>query len=324
MSGATSLCHRTGIYPIELPTWFDVGPVNVFLCKHEALTLVDAGVNTDAAWAALEHGLEHWGVTVRDLERIILTHHHIDHTGLLERILEVNPVEICAHPDTLLHIENDYSYDEEHSALSREFYASFGVPAEVFERYVPFWSNFCHLSVRFPVARLLEDAGNVGRFTAYFVPGHSPTDTLLVDPATGVTLSGDHILEHINPNPMLRNPLPGRPRPKGLVEYQASLARTRSLDLSVCLPGHGAPFLEHRRVIDGILAAQARRREQVRALLAPEGVTPYELVRILYPDRPEKELRLCLSVACGHLECLEQDGQATCEPHEGVWHYYPR
>ncbi|MCC6145079.1 MAG: hypothetical protein IT368_14835 [Candidatus Hydrogenedentes bacterium] len=161
-----------------------------------------------------------------------------------------------------------------------------------------------------------------GPFRTFFVPGHSATDTLLVNETDGYTIVGDHILETINPNPLLRPPRQaGAPRDKSLVQYQASLRRSRALDLGHCYPGHGPRFDDHRKVIDGLIHQHDRRNRKVLNLLGADSSTVYAMSRALYPDLPVQHLYLALSVAAGHLELLEQDGAVRVERRDGVLAY---
>ena len=79
-----------GIYQIEIPTPFAVGPVNVYLLEGDYLTLVDTGALTEEAWEALNQGIKEIGYEVKDIKQVVLTHHHVDHCGMLERVREVS------------------------------------------------------------------------------------------------------------------------------------------------------------------------------------------------------------------------------------------
>ena len=70
--------------PVATPmTPFAVGRVNVYLIEDEPLTLVDTGPNSGTSLTALEAALAVHGRRVEDLERIVITHQHMDHFGLL-------------------------------------------------------------------------------------------------------------------------------------------------------------------------------------------------------------------------------------------------
>jgi glyoxylase-like metal-dependent hydrolase (beta-lactamase superfamily II) len=170
----------------------------------------------------------------------------------------------------------------------------------------------------------VDDGDEARGLTTYHVPGHSPSDTLFVDHSSGIAFTGDHILKGVSPNPLIRRPRPGQPRPKSLLEYRASLSRTRGLDLRVCYPGHGEAIRNHREVIDRILHRQDRRTAQVRELLADGDLTPFQLSAELFPELDPAHTYFGLSVAIGHLEILEQDNQAVSELRDGVLYFTQR
>src|SRR3954453_21428548 len=85
-----------GIWRIVIGTPWPVGPVNVYVLDDDPLTLIDTGQRSDAALAALEAGLAALGRRVEDLERIVVTHQHIDHCGLAGLLVERSGAELCA------------------------------------------------------------------------------------------------------------------------------------------------------------------------------------------------------------------------------------
>ena len=85
-----------GIARITITTPWPVGPVNVFLIDDDPLTLVDTGQRSADALAAVEAGLAAHGRRVEDLERIVITHQHIDHSGLAATLVARSGAELCA------------------------------------------------------------------------------------------------------------------------------------------------------------------------------------------------------------------------------------
>src|SRR5918999_3440784 len=78
--------HALPVETISLPTPFGVGPVNAFLIVDEPMTMIDAGVNTVDAENALKLGFAAKGLFVESVERILITHGHPDHYGLVPLI----------------------------------------------------------------------------------------------------------------------------------------------------------------------------------------------------------------------------------------------
>src|SRR5579883_3600276 len=72
-----------GIYEIFLPLPMRPTIINVYLIDcHGKWALVDTGMNTPESLATLEDALCQVGITIRDLDLLIGTHHHVDHSEL--------------------------------------------------------------------------------------------------------------------------------------------------------------------------------------------------------------------------------------------------
>lgn len=311
-----------GVVCIEVPTPFPVGPANVYLIKADPPMLVDAGIRTGEAYETVTNVLREHGYAPADLGAIIITHGHRDHMGLLGRLLDESSAKAYAHPL----VSRLGQMDSEFARARRDFYVAiirgFGVPDELQDEANSLYERFRAFSDAFKLDHEFEDGVEILGLTPYFVPGHAPSDTLLVDHAKGMTYVGDHILQTSNPNPLLRRTVDGKPRAKALVEYRASLRRSRELELGVCLPGHGPPFDDHVSVIDGILSKHDKRTKQVFELVARGLDTPYAVSRSLFPKLPMQNIHLGLSIAVGHLELLEEDGRLKSSHDNGVLRFF--
>jgi hypothetical protein len=87
---------RAGVHRLAIPTPFAVGRVNCWLIEDEPLTLLDAGPNSGKALDALERALGDHGRRVEDLQRIVISHQHMDHEGLVEILARRSGAEVCA------------------------------------------------------------------------------------------------------------------------------------------------------------------------------------------------------------------------------------
>ena len=96
------------IHRLAIPTPFRVGPVNCYLVEDDPLTLVDVGPNSGASLVALEDALREHGHHVEDLERIVITHHHTDHLGLVGVLAERSGADVCA-LDLLAPVVEDFA-----------------------------------------------------------------------------------------------------------------------------------------------------------------------------------------------------------------------
>ncbi len=303
---------------IPLPTPFPVGPVNVFVFKTDPPVLVDTGLKSEESQRLLESRLAEHGYAFSDLGHIIVTHGHRDHMGLLGELQRISRAKTYSHPHVARHGEADPDSGDSRKQFYIDILFEFGVPNEITGQANSLYDRFRTLAEPFVIDEVLVDGGHTAGYDIHFVPGHSPSDTLFVNTARGFSIVGDHILTNTNPNPLLRRPEGEQPRAKSLVEYRASLQKSRKLDLGLCLPGHGEPFLDHIPVIDRILSRQDKRSEQVLKLVQEGETTPYRVSKRLFPDLPLPNLHMGLSIAVGHLELLEGEGELASTHHGGI------
>jgi glyoxylase-like metal-dependent hydrolase (beta-lactamase superfamily II) len=85
------------IYKIELPIPFPLKTMNVYFVDDSPRTLVDAGIKTEASFEALKKGLKAIGHDLNSIERILITHGHIDHYGQAKKLSSLSGAPICIH-----------------------------------------------------------------------------------------------------------------------------------------------------------------------------------------------------------------------------------
>ena len=82
---------------IELPTPYSLGSissVNAWLFTEPEPTLIDCGLKTEESRLALEAGLAEQGLKLEDIQHVIITHAHEDHSGLARIITERSQAQV--------------------------------------------------------------------------------------------------------------------------------------------------------------------------------------------------------------------------------------
>ena len=184
------------------------------------------------------------------------------------------------------------------------------------------WGGSCEVSAPLADGALLPFAGRAWR--VHHRPGHSPSDTVFHDEASGELVAGDHLIKHISSNPLISRPLAGGDpsgRPKALVAYLASLRATRDMELRVVLPGHGEPVEDHRALIDERFVMHERRADKLHGLVAERPRTAHELAQELWGNVAVTQAYLTLSEVLGHVDLLLDDGRVVEEEADGVVHF---
>ena len=316
------------ISALAIPTPFAVGRVNCYLIDDDPLTLVDTGPNSGTALTILERALGDHGRRVEELERIVLTHQHMDHIGLAQILADRSGAEICALA-ALAPWLADYSGrmrgDDEYAAAIMHRH---GIPDEValalraVTQGFRGWGAACDVSVELDAGGELAFAGR--RWRVLHRPGHSPSDTVFHDEASGALIGGDHLLSRISSNPLITRPLAGgdpADRPQALAIYLASLRATRSLDVRIVLGGHGEPVTDHRALIDERLQMHARRADKLAGLIAEHPRTAHDLAHDLWGNVAVTQAYLTLSEVLGHVDLLVADGRVIEDDRDGVVHF---
>ncbi|WP_040209429.1 MBL fold metallo-hydrolase [Neobacillus jeddahensis] len=300
------------IVPLELSTHFAEGTVNAFLVLGDKITLIDTGNPGKEAFQQLKERLHNHGVTLTDLDAIVLTHTHIDHAGAIPHIQAEVDLPIYVHERAKDSLHGGYHEFERVKHFFDQFLQSCGAdPLKhiVKRNYIEeSWRNVSYLQEgdRVPIG---------GKsFTAAHVPGHSQSDILLWNRETGDAFAGDHLLKGFSVNAFIEPPSPGETsRPKPLLQYRESLAKVSKLPLKMIYPGHGEVFDDHLSLINKRLQEQEKRCDQIVAILRNGRKTIFEICGAMYPHLHGKTVFLGLSQIQGHLDLLELRQQVRFE-----------
>lgn len=309
-------------------TRFDAGPlgaINVWLVGDaDDLSVIDTGLATPASragWERLILGLSASGMTIR---RLLLTHHHPDHSGLaawvaerlkapafmpvaeqgLGRQLTLDLAEGVSEADVAFWRESGWSADEIEEGRATAHEHLNGVTEPLPDACLP-----------------LEDgdgltAGAGRRLTVITTHGHTPAHACLWDEASSILVTGDQVL------PEMTSGLAAAARNADadlLGEWLASADRLRTLpEDTLVLPAHGRPFHGLHTRLDQLEALYRRRLDRLEAHLAsPRNAAA--CVPALFSSRVEGALR---PVATGetraYLNRLEREGRVSRNLEDGV------
>jgi glyoxylase-like metal-dependent hydrolase (beta-lactamase superfamily II) len=311
------------IAKITLSTPFAVGDVNVYLVKGDALTLVDAGPLTDTAWVQLTGQLSLLGYTPLDIEQIVLTHHHPDHAGLLDRFS--SSVKIYGHPYNKFWLDRNEYFHDVYDRFFLQLAIESGLPQEYLRAIHKFKSPLKFMGNRKLDIEIKEGDVIPGMedWTIIETLGHAQSHLSFYRESDGVLIAGDHILANISPNPLIEPPFEGElERSKPLLQYNASLKKLLDIPISLAYTGHGDNITEVHGLIPRRLGKQDERARGVLEMIKGNRLTVFDICKTLFPSVYQKELGLTLSETIGQLDYLESLHYIKKEMHEGVYYYF--
>jgi glyoxylase-like metal-dependent hydrolase (beta-lactamase superfamily II) len=321
------LAAEAGIHRLAIPTPFRVGRVNAYLIEDSPLTLIDSGPNSGKALDELEQGLRALGHEIEDLELLIVSHQHIDHFGLAGILARRSGAEVAALDALAPYLAEYGSQADDDDAFAESLMLRHGISPDIVTALRAVSASFRAWGSAVEVTRPLRDGGELQlrdrTLKILHRPGHSPSDTVFLDEARSMLLSADHLIKHISSNPLLTRPLGAEagydgPRPQALVAYIDSLQKTRAMELSLVLPGHGPPIVDHAKLIDERMRLHERRAEKIRKLIVTQPRSAHEIAHELWGNVAVTQAYLTLSEVLGHVDLLLADGRAEESEHDGV------
>ena len=313
------------VHRIVMPTPYAVGPVNAYLIDAEPVTLVDAGINMPVAQNALLLGLEQAGVFPESIERILITHAHPDHYGLVGFLQERSGATVYFPKREIARVRDRQMLFEVGRLLMEA-----GMPLELLfkmdqqRKQGPKPGIDHDVVVPIDEGDRFEFSSADGSFEliTLHMPGHTGGHVVFHDPASGVLFAGDQLLPEVSPNPLLEPSLdePGERR-RSLKEYLASLDRMGGLGLQLAYPGHGDPVTDPKELIESTIEHHLKRKVQVAGFLTDEPRTVYDIATEVYPNVRDYDVFLAVSEVVAHLDLVVEDGDAVVEMSEGVTLY---
>lgn len=310
---------------IELPTEWPVGPVNLFIIKGEKLTLVDAGRRLESGWDQFNIALEERGLSIMDIEQVVLTHHHTDHIGLLDWLLERNPVPVYAHPNSHPYLRLEEEYFHKAKDFFQSFFYEHGVSKDLCEKISSVKGEFRGIKNKVNSLREIAEGDTIPGLPEWKVietKGHAQSHISLYRPRDQVFLSGDHLIKHSPAGIFLDPPIyPETTRAKPLLQYIDNLKKCLTFPISVTLSGHGEPIDDVKGLIDKTLKNIDKRTQKVKNLLYDGRKTAFQIIQILYPDRYDTATNVLLSDIVSLIDVLLERKEIVQIEDEGVLYY---
>ncbi|MFC0231130.1 MBL fold metallo-hydrolase [Bhargavaea ullalensis] len=312
------------VHPVIWDTDYGmVGSINFYLLDTGgSLVLIDAGLDSDECRTRLQSELKNIGATVADISRILLTHHHEDHAGLVPWLLEQQNIPVHAHPDAVPRLKADRKFLEMRLEFFRTLYREMGcgdMGAARFETLEETIRDADELALRTEI-RPLEEGDSICRLDVIETPGHSPDCISFVDKRNRFVFSGDVILDGASVNALIDPDLDGNRLPS-VSQQRQSLKKISGLDTDVLLPGHRNEIRNHRELAAEKIARMDRKDVRILDLIRGGTHVPAEIAQAYYGKKYHAVFPLIMSEIIGHLDFLESEGKISKTMTRGIWHY---
>lgn len=310
------------VFPVVVPVSSSLRSVNFYLIKSEqSLILIDAGFNNEHCWDALQETLAQNDLSITDLTHIFLTHHHIDHVGLVNPIVELHPIPVYTHRASFPRLKRDEQFMQMRIEFFANLYEEMGC-GEAGKKQIEHLVQALHKnkSNRINCDLFEIKNGSLLHFDLIEVPGHAPDQVAFYDQSEQQLFAGDLLIEHISSNALVEPDRFGK-RMKTLIEHEQSLRDCLSLSIEAVYSGHGNVIQHPKELIIKRLNGIKTKAERFLSLIKEGKTTACEVAQAYYKDIYTKQFSLVMSEVIGHLDYLEAQGNVEKRYVNGILHY---
>ena len=309
-----------------------LGPTWCYVVEGEQLTVIDPGCHGSEHYLA--EGLEFLGYSLNAVQRIVVTHGHMDHDGGCLDVVRAGGAELWAHEVYASLLLPDRWEREMHWRQQVTGFDAFE-SSDTVERVKEHHRRTLELNLDHPVT----DGLRSDEMTYLYTPGHSPDELCIL--FDRLMFTGDHVLPQITPHPSVsrshssfRSVLPEPYRSDnqiyGLKVLLRSLLRVAALrhtqggDIAV-LPAHRAYHRGKFNMVGLERAGEIVEHHVLRChdLVEILKLGPRDLVSLTRDYFSHRELAdsnffLALTEVMSHVELLIETGDVSIDSGMGA------
>lgn len=323
-SPADAIEVADGIFWVRSPLPMRLDHVNCYVVDEgDHWTVIDTGLNRDSAREGWQELFDHT-LKGKPVGRVIMTHHHPDHTGLIgwfhQRGAEVWATRLGYALARMMQLDGYTSHPPE----AVEFRRLAGQPPEGVEEYardMPWRLRVTPIPLGY---RIIEDQSTVtmgGRdWKVHFGHGHARDHaTFWTD---DVVIAGDQIIPGISSNIGV---WAMEPEADPLGDWLETCRRLRGVAMGtdpLVLPGHKAPFRGIDFRLQQLIENHESALERILSTLTGGPRTAHQLFLPIFKRQiTGSQYGLALSESVAHMNHLHRAGSVARELRDGAWHY---
>ena len=302
--------------------------VNVYLIgDEEEWSLVDCGLPCQAAFESLEQQINDLGIRIEDIDNLLITHSHPDHSGLAERIKRISGAKVYVHKNDapivtgkekeMFMVPGSIQHWLEINGMPKQTIPEQIFPDPNFNNQAP-----CEVDIELEGGEVV----NLGSITleVIWTLGHSMGHVCYYDRENRMLFTGDHILPIITPAIAV---MPGT-HENPLAGFMESMNVLEKYEVDLVLPAHQQPFTDLHGRLRELREHHNQRLSETYNNLEEVGRSAFqimielnwtgiggEIIKGRALPASEQPIAICETLA--HLEFLRSNGsvvKTTDEP----------
>lgn len=297
-------------HQITLPCKFAYAPVHTYLFLEPEPTLIDCGEKSPQSWNALQKGLGEFGLSIKDLKKIIITHPHVDHIGMAQQIAEESQAEVWVSDLVYDWAVNPQLQWDKRTQVIDSVLRKGGIPKELsnniqsgFKIVMNAWEA---IDAKYIKVFKTDQKIEIGKDEWQVMPmfGHSQHQTCFYQPETESFIAADMLLD-VTPVPVIEPNQNYSQRMKSLPQMMDSYKKLSQLALSHVYPGHGRNLPNPHQTIENQVNRIHMRKEECLTYVRKGIKSVFEIAQLMYPNLNGFALMMGFGMTLGYLDLLE-------------------
>ena len=323
--GKVDAIIKTGnkaVYPIIFPSDYSgLGSINCYVYQNgEDYTLIDAGIKNEEFEQIFYRKLKEYNIEINQITRIILTHFHNDHIGVVNQITNDYPIPVYASEIAIPRLKCEDDYLQQKLSFYYDLYEQYGVPEFARERMAKMENtlhNKEHVMIYPPIMKL-EEGQEIGGLRVMAAPGHSPDSICLFDEETGWLFAGDFLLTTGMTNALIDHDESGDIT-NPISQYIDSIEKMKAYNVRTVFAGHKEIYENLNEVMEKSLSKIEYKLQKVVSKISEGNHTAKQLGEAIYGARFAKYFTFIISEIIGLTLLAEQRGLIVRELRGGDW-----
>lgn len=312
------------VYSIQVPSLFPVGPTNCYLVNSGEPSLIDVGLKSRKSYETFIRELSSLHLAPKDIEKVVVTHAHVDHFGLIRKLQESSSCDVYVHAEDFQFVS-----DYEGAYLRRLDYfggilRDSGTPQKILDDLQSAYLFLRDVGDTPDNCKRINDGdmirmGNV-KLDVVHTPGHTIGEITLVWEEKGILFCGDHLLNDITPNVGVT--LREGSHLSLLPDYMKSLEKTLRMRGNIAFPGHRDIIQDFRSRASQIMRHHEERKNTMLNTIADGEKNASEISKIVFGRIALSEIPLAIAETMSHMKVLEDEGKVSSFRRGDVTYYY--